>query len=53
MEYLESGQTRTRGKTRANKVKEVAGFLKRHGVNRGAKIAGTKWDNMLGEFRKV
>jgi len=27
--------------------------LQRHGVNRDAKTAGTKWDNMLGEFRKV
>ncbi|RZB92130.1 uncharacterized protein LOC114368413 [Glycine soja] len=43
----------TRGKTRADKDKEVAEFLKRHGVNRDAKTAGTKWDNMLGEFRKV
>ena len=38
----------TRGKTRADKDKEVAEFLKRHGVNRDAKTAGTKWDNMLG-----
>ena len=43
----------TRAKTRADKDKEVAEFLKRHGVNRDAKTAGTKWDNMLGEFRKV
>ncbi|XP_027357297.1 uncharacterized protein LOC113866685 [Abrus precatorius] len=43
----------TRGKTRADKDREVAEFLKRHGVNRDAKTAGTKWDNMLGEFRKV
>ncbi|KAL2527173.1 Protein kinase superfamily protein [Abeliophyllum distichum] len=42
-----------RGKTRADKDKEVAEFLNRHGVNRDAKTAGTKWDNMLGEFRKV
>ncbi|KAK3040141.1 hypothetical protein RJ639_027867 [Escallonia herrerae] len=42
-----------RGKTRADKDREVADFLKRHGVNRDAKTAGTKWDNMLGEFRKV
>ncbi|XP_073220338.1 uncharacterized protein [Cicer arietinum] len=43
----------SRGKTRADKDKEVAEFLRRHGVNRDAKTAGTKWDNMLGEFRKV
>ncbi|CAK7337147.1 unnamed protein product [Dovyalis caffra] len=43
----------TRGKTRADKDREVADFLNRHGVNRDAKTAGTKWDNMLGEFRKV
>lgn len=43
----------TRGKTRAEKDKEVAEFLRRNGVNRDAKTAGTKWDNMLGEFRKV
>ncbi|KAK2653711.1 hypothetical protein Ddye_013567 [Dipteronia dyeriana] len=43
----------TRGKTRAEKDREVAEFLQRHGVNRDAKTAGTKWDNMLGEFRKV
>ncbi|KAK4363404.1 hypothetical protein RND71_018645 [Anisodus tanguticus] len=42
-----------RGKTRADKDIEVAEFLNRHGVNRDAKTAGTKWDNMLGEFRKV
>lgn len=42
-----------RGKTRADKDREVAEFLQRHGVNRDAKTAGTKWDNMLGEFRKV
>ncbi|KAK9724524.1 hypothetical protein RND81_05G079400 [Saponaria officinalis] len=42
-----------RGKTRAEKDKEVAEYLARHGVNRDAKTAGTKWDNMLGEFRKV
>lgn len=43
----------TRGKTRADKDREVADFLNRHGVIRDAKTAGTKWDNMLGEFRKV
>lgn len=43
----------TRGKTRADKDREVAEFLQRQGVNRDAKTAGTKWDNMLGEFRKV
>jgi len=43
----------TRGKTRADKDREVAEFLQRHGVNRNAKTAGTKWDNMLGEFIKV
>ncbi|KAJ4829749.1 hypothetical protein Tsubulata_043744 [Turnera subulata] len=43
----------TRGKTRADKDREVAEFLNRQGVNRDAKTAGTKWDNMLGEFRKV
>ncbi|OMO85952.1 hypothetical protein CCACVL1_09911 [Corchorus capsularis] len=43
----------TRGKTRAEKDREVAEFLNRHGINRDAKTAGTKWDNMLGEFRKV
>ncbi|XP_074284589.1 uncharacterized protein LOC141609440 [Silene latifolia] len=42
-----------RGKTRAEKDKEVAEFLMKEGVNRDAKTAGTKWDNMLGEFRKV
>ncbi|KAL8253201.1 hypothetical protein R6Q59_036894 [Mikania micrantha] len=42
-----------RGKTRAAKDREVAEFLQRNGVNRDAKTAGTKWDNMLGEFRKV
>lgn len=41
------------GKTRADKDREVAEFLNQHGVNRDAKTAGTKWDNMLGEFRKV
>ncbi|KAK6926317.1 hypothetical protein RJ641_008036 [Dillenia turbinata] len=46
-------QTTTRGKTRADKDREVAEYLNRHGVNRDAKTAGTKWDNMLGEFRKV
>ncbi|KAK6936375.1 hypothetical protein RJ641_033405 [Dillenia turbinata] len=45
--------TTTRGKTRADKDREVAEYLNRHGVNRDSKIAGTKWDNMLGEFRKV
>ncbi|KAM7274106.1 hypothetical protein ACFE04_028770 [Oxalis oulophora] len=45
--------TTTRGKTRADKDREVAEFLNRHGINRDAKTAGTKWDNMLGEFRKV
>ncbi|MBA0621922.1 hypothetical protein Godav_007499 [Gossypium davidsonii] len=43
----------SRGKTRADKDKEVAEFLNKHGINRDAKTAGTKWDNMLGEFRKV
>ncbi|XVF09738.1 hypothetical protein REPUB_Repub07fG0121400 [Reevesia pubescens] len=43
----------TRGKTRADKDREVAEFLNKHGINRDAKTAGTKWDNMLGEFRKV
>ncbi|XP_052187499.1 uncharacterized protein LOC127798165 isoform X2 [Diospyros lotus] len=43
----------TRGKTRADKDREVAEYLNRHGINRDAKTAGTKWDNMLGEFRKV
>lgn len=42
-----------RGKSRGDKDREVAEYLKRHGVNRDAKTAGTKWDNMLGEFRKV
>jgi len=42
-----------RGKTRAEKDREVAEYLNKHGVNRDAKTAGTKWDNMLGEFRKV
>ncbi|KAI3808194.1 hypothetical protein L1987_24141 [Smallanthus sonchifolius] len=46
-------QLQGRGKTRAEKDKEVAEFLNRNGVNRDAKTAGTKWDNMLGEFRKV
>ncbi|KAH9307517.1 hypothetical protein KI387_035428, partial [Taxus chinensis] len=40
-------------KCRADKDREVAEFLNKHGVNRDAKTAGTKWDNMLGEFRKV
>ncbi|WCJ36561.1 Protein kinase superfamily protein [Euphorbia peplus] len=43
----------SRGKTRADKDREVADFLQKHGINRDAKTAGTKWDNMLGEFRKV
>ncbi|KAF8413078.1 hypothetical protein HHK36_001054 [Tetracentron sinense] len=42
-----------RGKTRAEKDREVAEFLNKHGISRDAKTAGTKWDNMLGEFRKV
>ncbi|XP_028768569.1 uncharacterized protein LOC114726172 [Neltuma alba] len=50
---LGGGVQATRGKTRADKDREVAEFLQRHGVNRDAKTAGTKWDNMLGEFRKV
>lgn len=50
-EHGECGQGR--GKTRADKDREVAEFLQSHGVNRDAKTAGTKWDNMLGEFRKV
>ncbi|KAL5570162.1 hypothetical protein UlMin_026737 [Ulmus minor] len=50
-EQTEGGQAK--GKTRADKDREVAEFLQRHGVNRDAKTAGTKWDNMLGEFRKV
>lgn len=50
-EQSECGQAR--GKTRADKDREVADFLRRQGVNRDAKTAGTKWDNMLGEFRKV
>ncbi|KAM1183592.1 hypothetical protein COP2_001911 [Malus domestica] len=45
--------THSRGKTRGDKDMEVADFLQKHGVNRDAKTAGTKWDNMLGEFRKV
>lgn len=51
----ESGSNGSAGasKTRADKDREVAEFLNRHGVNRDAKTAGTKWDNMLGEFRKV
>ncbi|CAE6235119.1 unnamed protein product [Arabidopsis arenosa] len=48
-----SGSGEGRGKTRAEKDKEVAEYLNRHGINRDSKIAGTKWDNMLGEFRKV
>ncbi|KAL1219828.1 Crinkler effector protein 8 [Cardamine amara subsp. amara] len=48
-----SGSGEGRGKTRAEKDREVAEFLNRHGINRDSKIAGTKWDNMLGEFRKV
>ncbi|KAI4351846.1 hypothetical protein L6164_006155 [Bauhinia variegata] len=50
-EQVESGQSR--GKTRADKDREVAEFLQKQGINRDAKTAGTKWDNMLGEFRKV
>lgn len=49
----DSGGLTTKGKTRADKDREVAEYLNRHGVNRDAKTAGTKWDNMLGEFRKV
>ncbi|VVA11011.1 PREDICTED: Crinkler (CRN) family [Prunus dulcis] len=49
----ETGTPHTRSKTRADKDREVAEFLQKHGVNRDAKTAGTKWDNMLGEFRKV
>ncbi|RZC57586.1 hypothetical protein C5167_004888 [Papaver somniferum] len=45
--------TTGRGKTRSEKDREVAEFLNRNGVNRDAKTSGTKWDNMLGEFRKV
>lgn len=48
-----AGTQPSRGKTRAEKDREVAEFLNRHGVSRDAKTAGTKWDNMLGEFRKV
>ncbi|GMH09062.1 hypothetical protein Nepgr_010902 [Nepenthes gracilis] len=48
-----TGQGGGRGKSRAEKDREVAEYLKRQGVNRDAKTAGTKWDNMLGEFRKV
>lgn len=48
-----SGSGEGRGKTRAEKDREVAEYLNRHGINRDSKIAGTKWDNMLGEFRKV
>ncbi|GLJ23976.1 hypothetical protein SUGI_0455860 [Cryptomeria japonica] len=40
-------------KYRSVKDREVAEFLNKHGINRDAKTAGTKWDNMLGEFRKV
>lgn len=47
------GGGRGSGKTRADKDREVAEYLQKHGVNRDAKTAGTKWDNMLGEFRKV
>ncbi|CAI9771869.1 unnamed protein product [Fraxinus pennsylvanica] len=39
--------------TRADKDIEVAEFLNRHGVNRDAQTADTKWDNILGKFRKV
>ncbi|CAH2070318.1 unnamed protein product [Thlaspi arvense] len=48
-----SGSGEGRGKTRAEKDREVAEFLNQHGINRDSKISGTKWDNMLGEFRKV
>ena len=48
-----SGSGEGRGKTRAEKDREVAEYLNRKGVNRDSKVAGTKWDNMLGEFRKV
>ncbi|KAJ7975621.1 Kinase superfamily protein [Quillaja saponaria] len=51
-EQVESGGP-SKGKTRADKDREVAEFLQRNGINRDAKTAGTKWDNMLGEFRKV
>uniref|UniRef100_A0A7N0VAH4 Protein kinase domain-containing protein n=1 Tax=Kalanchoe fedtschenkoi TaxID=63787 RepID=A0A7N0VAH4_KALFE len=44
---------RGNNKSRAEKDREVAEFLNRHGVERDAKAAGTKWDNMLGDFRKV
>lgn len=40
-------------KTRAEKDQQVSDYLKSHGVNRDAKQAGTKWDNMLGDYRKV
>ncbi|CAL1371361.1 unnamed protein product [Linum trigynum] len=51
--HLAAAVHSTRGKTRADKDREVAEFLNRQGVQRDAKTAGTKWDNMLGEFRKV
>ncbi|XP_021730187.1 uncharacterized protein LOC110697151 [Chenopodium quinoa] len=51
--YDSVGGSGGRGKTRAEKDREVAEFLNKYGVNRDAKTAGTKWDNMLGEFRKV
>ncbi|KAL9690421.1 hypothetical protein QQ045_010819 [Rhodiola kirilowii] len=47
------GSGRANNKSRAEKDREVAEFLNRHGVERDAKAAGTKWDNMLGDFRKV
>lgn len=48
-----SGRGTTINKSRAEKDRVVAEFLNRHGVERDAKAAGTKWDNMLGDFRKV
>ncbi|KAI5056541.1 hypothetical protein GOP47_0028359 [Adiantum capillus-veneris] len=42
-----------KAKTRAEKDVEVADYLKQHGVQRDVKTAATKWDNMLGDFRKV
>lgn len=44
---------RSATKTRAEKDKQVSEYLKSHGVNRDAKQAGTKWDNMLGDYRRV
>ncbi|KAF6160258.1 hypothetical protein GIB67_019027 [Kingdonia uniflora] len=46
-------ETSGKSRTRADKDREVAEFLQINGVARDAKTAGTKWDNMLGEFRKV